>query len=221
MVVVPAGTYLIGANDGQPNARPAHQVRLDSFAIAKTEVTVGRYKAFATSRGMPVPWGSQEPDSLLPVTGVNFADAQAFCGARYPGGRLPTEEQWEAAARGREGFRFPWGNVLDPAGANTASQRQNRPVTVGSFPRGATPSGVLDLIGNVWEWTASSMRGYPGGANLPDSLLRFRVIRGGAFNTPDTIATASVRGYLPPAGERYTQTGFRCVMPVQGARPPA
>ena len=221
MAVVPGGTYRIGVTVGQSVARPEHEVRVDSFAVGRTEVTVAAYRRFIVDRGIPAPW-RQEPDSLLPITGVNYSEALAYCAWKYPGGRLPTEEEWEVAARGREGFRFPWGNVADPSAANTATQDQGRPVTVGSFPRGATASGIVDLIGNVWEWTSSPMKGYPGGPSLPDSLLQHRVIRGAAFNAPDSIATASYRGHLPAtATDRtwYSGTGFRCVVPLKASRP--
>jgi iron(II)-dependent oxidoreductase len=93
-------------------------------------------------------------------------------------------------------------------------------VHAGTFPSGATPDGIQDLIGNVWEWTSSPYRAYPGATAFADSMQQFRVIRGGAFNTPDSIATASVRGYNRPAAPRdqLALTGFRCAM---AARPAA
>ena len=93
------------------------------------------------------------------------------------------------------GNQYPWGSQPKPGAAYTASFKRSSPVPVGSFANGATPSGIVDMIGNVWEWTYSPMRAYPGGTALPDSLGNYRVIRGGAFNTPDEIATAWLRGY--------------------------
>jgi iron(II)-dependent oxidoreductase len=89
---------------------------------------------------------------------------------------------------------------------------------VGSYPHGATPEGVEDLIGNVWEWTRSPMGAYPGAAPLPQ-LAQYYVIRGGAFNTPDASASAMIRGFVPPAANRVDLqfTGFRCAMPLRGA----
>lgn len=223
MVVVPSGEYLIGDDRPQASSWPMHGVALDSFAIDSTEVTVGQYKAFAAARGKNVPWDT-EPDNRLPVTGVNFPNAVDYCSWRTTGGRLPTEDEWEAAARGPQGFRYPWGNVWNANAANTAAQTQNRPIPVASLRSGATPSGVMDLIGNVWEWTSSPMRAYPGGRPLPDSLSQYLVIRGGAYNSSDQIATASYRGYLPPTAAnpraQYGATGFRCVVSLRGAPAP-
>jgi formylglycine-generating enzyme required for sulfatase activity/tRNA A-37 threonylcarbamoyl transferase component Bud32 len=218
MVIIPAGTYTIGDDLGQVLARPKHAVTLDSFAIDSTEVTVGQYQAFATQQGLPVPW-REEPDNRMPVTGLRYIDAAAFCASRGSGGRLPTEEEWEAAARGDQGFAYPWGNVGDPAAANTAEQNQNRVVPVGSFPRGATSRGLMDMVGNVWEWTQSSMSAYPGGT-APADGASYRVIRGGAYNSGEAAANAFYRGYIRPslpadsARVFYAATGFRCVLPL-------
>jgi iron(II)-dependent oxidoreductase len=94
---------------------------------------------------------------------------------------------------------------------------------VGSFASSRTPEGVHDLIGNVWEWTDSPMRAYSGGRALNDSLTRYRVIRGGAFNVPDSIATSWYRGYVPPvaAPSDLSFTGFRCAMTARASLPAA
>jgi formylglycine-generating enzyme required for sulfatase activity len=217
LVVVPSGTFLIGRDDGQPFARPAHPVTLDSFAMEPTEVTVAEYRRFMDAANAPAPWRGEPSDSLLPVTGLNWGEAAAYCAWRYPGGRLPVEEEWEAAARGAEGRRLPWGNAAEPGRANTASRRAGGPVAVRSFPSGATPEGLFDMVGNVWEWTGSTMEAYPGGTAPPDGA-RYRVIRGGAFNSLDSIATPSWRGYLLPAAPdraSYSATGLRCVVPLR------
>ncbi|HEV8409510.1 MAG TPA: SUMF1/EgtB/PvdO family nonheme iron enzyme, partial [Gemmatimonadaceae bacterium] len=107
---------------------------------------------------------------------------------------------------------YPYGDSADAASANTASARRAGPVPVGSFPRGATPEGLQDMSGNVWEWTSSTMQPYPGAPAFASSLTQYRVIRGGAFDTNDALATASVRGYQKATAlpDELPNTGFRC-----------
>jgi len=212
---VPAGNYAIGSDSGPPTARPLHTVAIGAFRMERTEVTIAAYQRFITATKAPVPWTSAPADSLLPVTRVPWGDAANYCAWKYPReGRLPTELEWEAAARGVSGRRFPYGVTADAGAANTESARRNGPVPVGSFPRGATPEGVEDLSGNVWEWTSSPMTAYPGATALPDSLRNYRVIRGGAFDTNDSMATGFVRGYARATArpEDLPNTGFRCVV---------
>jgi formylglycine-generating enzyme required for sulfatase activity/tRNA A-37 threonylcarbamoyl transferase component Bud32 len=220
MVLIKGGDYTIGSDLGPPSARPAHRVSLSPFGIDIREVTVGEYAAFVATGRAAAPWSAQ-PDSLLPVTGVRLAEAESYCAWRHPpDGRLPTESEWEAAARGPASRAFPWGETWNPGSANTESARRRAPAPVASYPRGVTPEGLHDLVGNVWEWTRSPMGPYPGGAPIPN-VSQYYVIRGGAFNTPDSTASPIVRGYLSPTGERSSldKTGFRCVMPVRA--PPA
>lgn len=216
MVVIPGGEYIIGSDQGPISSGPAHRVTLAPFGIDVREVTVGDYAAFIAAGRADSPW-SARPDTLLPVTAVRYAEAFNYCAWRHPpDGRLPREEEWEAAARGLTGRSFPWGESWDPAAANTASLRRTGAAPVGSYPRGATPEGVLDLLGNVWEWTMSPMTAYPGGRTTPGRAQNY-VIRGGAFDSPDSIVSATYRGYLPPVAERahLDKTGFRCVMPLR------
>lgn len=230
-VLIPGGTYLIGRDDGHPFSRPAHEVALDSFAIDTTEVTVASYLEFVDSTGMVAPW-ENVPDLGLPVTRVTWSEAGAFCAWRYPGGRLPTEEEWEAAARGPTGLRFPWGDTWRDSVANTASLDLGGPVGVGTFPEGRTALGVHDLVGNVWEWTTSRMVAYPGGGSAPENGSSYYVIRGGAYDAPDhrdqairmglppeAVADATRRGYLPATPQDradFSRTGFRCVVSLVG-----
>ncbi len=219
MVLVPAGTYVIGRDNGPAWSRPAHPVQLAAFYMDRTEVTVGAFRRLADSSGGAGVWGTVPTaavDSLLPMTGVAWPRAEAYCGlAHRPDGRLPTEEEWEAAARGSQARTYPWGSVWDAAAANVASARRGAPARVGSFPRGNTPSGIADLIGNVWEWTESHASAYPGGSAPPRSNATDFVIRGGAYNTPDSVADATRRGYLPAMSADLSYTGFRCVVPAK------
>jgi iron(II)-dependent oxidoreductase len=218
MVVIPGGAYTIGSDSGPVLWRPAHRVTLPAFGLDRHEVTVGEFDAYVRSGRTPAPW-TTKPSDDLPVTGVLWAEAMNYCGWKYPPeGRLPSEDEWEAAARGTAGRAYPWGNRWNPAASNTQSSRRAAPAPVGSFPYGATPEGAQDLIGNVWEWTRTPMAAYPGATPLPQ-LAQYYVIRGGAFNTPDASASAMIRGFVPPAANRadLQYTGFRCAMPLRGA----
>jgi serine/threonine-protein kinase len=222
LVLVPGGSYTVGLDDGPEISRPAHTVASDSFAIGRREVTAGEYRRFVDSTRAEAPWGTAVPDPRLPVTGVRYAEALSYCVWRYgTNAGLPTEEQWESAARGAEGRRYPWGDEPRAGAANTASAGRSEPAPPGSFPQGRTPSGLEDMVGNVWEWTSSRLAPYPGG-RLPAPYASFRgynVLRGGAFNTPDALATATSRGASAPDAERrYLQaTGFRCVVALPRA----
>jgi formylglycine-generating enzyme required for sulfatase activity/tRNA A-37 threonylcarbamoyl transferase component Bud32 len=231
MVVIPAGDYPIGDDAGPSNARPRHVVRLSQFRIGRTEESVGDYANFVKATGAPSPWSASgaAPDPRLPVTRVPFSDAENFCAWKYRnGGRLPTEIEWEAAARGAEGHPYPSGTVQDAGAANTATAHRNAAAPVGSFPRSATRNGLQDMSGNVWEWTSSALTGYPGGEPMADSLKAYRVIRGGAFDSSDSVATGWWRGYARSnaGAASLPNTGFRCArqltvdVPIQSTRFP-
>jgi formylglycine-generating enzyme required for sulfatase activity/tRNA A-37 threonylcarbamoyl transferase component Bud32 len=215
LVTVPAGAYVIGSDAGSVESRPKHTTQIGAFQIERTEVTTEAYEKFVIATKAPAPWKGARPEGALPVTRVTWGDAANYCAWKYPsGGRLPTELEWEAAARGSAGRAYPYGDGVEAGATNTASAKRKGPVPVGSFPRGATPEGLQDMSGNVWEWTSSPMEAYPGGAGMPDSMRMFRVIRGGAFDTDDSNATTSIRGYLRAdagAGD-LPNTGFRCVI---------
>lgn len=214
MVLIPAGRYTIGSSaPTDPEAtRPAHVVQLDSFGLDRTEVTVSEYQPFVTAGRAPAPWPRLPANPQVPVTGVVLAEAANYCAWKHPdGGRLPTEAEWEAAARGLGGRTYPWGFDWDATAANVNAEKRG-PVAVGSFPRGRTPEGLEDMIGNVWEWTSSPYRPYgetPGAAEA--SLY---VIRGGAYNTQPQYAKATFRARANSAAARdaLEQTGFRCAM---------
>jgi len=213
MVLMRAGAYAIGSDAGPAASRPAHRVALPAFGIDAHEVTVGDYDSFVHAQHAPQPWGnSPRPDGNLPVAGVTWGEAASYCAWRHPdGGRLPREEEWEAAARGVDGRMYPWGDTWDPNAANTGSRRKG-PTIVGSYPRGRTPQGVDDLIGNVWEWTSSPFTASYADTTHPSAGNY--VIRGGSYNALDSVSTAVFRGRLPSAAPReyLASTGFRCAM---------
>jgi serine/threonine-protein kinase len=228
MVYIPGGEFRLGRNEGDEYERPAHLVTVKPFFIDRTEVTNEQYQKFIDETGYPSPpsWpGRHFPvgKEQFPVTDVTWEDAMAY--AEWAGKRLPTEEEWEFAARGTDGRIYPWGNILQAGLANiTDSKEQKRGFTpVGQYPQGASPFGVLDLSGNAWEWTASDLKPYPGGS-LEPTVPNLKVIRGGCYLSPPQTATATFRrGW--PASRRdwtgiltnmdYSDTGFRCAKDIQ------
>lgn len=200
------------------HTRVAHVAR---FGIDRTEVSRGAYRACVAS-GRCAP-SSEIVDDLtsgedaLPVAGIDLPRAASYCAAR--GGRLPTEEEWTRAARGDDERSFPWGSSYDPALANHGrppgladpSDGFLHAAPVGSFPSGASPFGVLDLAGNVWEWTSSmpteddlSLLGAP---MTPEA---FRVLRGGSFLHPAHALRVSARNFAAPLDLATADLGVRC-----------
>ncbi|MEW6207711.1 MAG: SUMF1/EgtB/PvdO family nonheme iron enzyme [Acidobacteriota bacterium] len=217
MAMVAAGQYTIGRDLGDELERPAHKVELKAFYIDLTEVTNAAYKQFidATNHRQPDGWKNgtyPEGRANWPVTGISWQDAVDY--AEWAGKRLPTEAEWEAAARGLEGRIYPWGNAW---GEGMANIRASSIVEVGQFKLGASPVGALDMIGNVWEWTADPFKVYPGGTASLEGLLEpgitYKVIRGGAFDRKENIE-ATYRGFLD-ASKGYDKTGFRCVKEIK------
>jgi serine/threonine protein kinase len=213
MVLIPAGTYTIGSNTAQTVTRPAHQVPLEAFGIDRYEVTVGDFRAFVDAGRAPSVLRKDGTSPQMPITGVLWSEAASYCAWKHlDGGRLPTEEEWEAAARGLQGRTYPWGDRWDAEAANVGALSGGGAVAVGGYPKGRSPEGVDDLIGNVWEWTSSPYRSYSDTARATQSETY--VIRGGAFNSLQAIATGVFRAQaaLATSRENLTQTGFRCAM---------
>jgi formylglycine-generating enzyme required for sulfatase activity len=209
-VEVAAGAFWMGWDEGVPGERPRHEVWVDRFAIARTPVTNAEWAAYAQATGAgPVPFAhdARFGDPTQPVVGVSWSDAVAFCRWLGSGHRLPTEAEWEKAARGGlDGARYPWGD--DPP-----SERFDRPSPVGTTP--ANPLGLTDLSGVCHEWCldwdddgyyARSPRRNPAG---PEFGTR-RVSRGGAWRHQDPWSPVAHRSSLPP-DLRYSDYGFRVV----------
>jgi formylglycine-generating enzyme required for sulfatase activity len=220
MVLIPAGEFQMGSNDGEGNQKPIHTVYLDAFYIDKYEVTNAQYKKFMDATGYKAPesWNDSNYNAPnQPVIGVSWDDAKAY--ADWAGERLPTEAEWEKAARGGlVGKRYPWGDNIthDNANYDGTGGKDIWEFTspVGSFaPNGY---GLYDMAGNVWEWCAdwydsnyyaSSPKSNPTG---PNSGLS-RVLRGGSWYDGNglTLRTA-YRDYNDPTTTDYG-LGFRCV----------
>lgn len=224
MVLVPAGTFIIGSGEGNPDETPPHERDLPAFYIDVVEVTSAQYARYLQATGGTAPphWnGPNVPQGKAeqPVTNVTWYDAMRY--AIWAGKRLPTEAEWEKAARGTDGRRFPWGNLPEKDRANLGGEKI-RPV--GGYPQGASPFGCLDMAGNVWEWTADWYEPYPGtSARTITFGQQYKVMRGGGaeyfYTLNENIGRCSLRGrILPYAGEDYL--GFRCVQDVDAARAP-
>jgi formylglycine-generating enzyme required for sulfatase activity len=217
MVYVPGGTFTMGNDVGDDFEKPAHAVVVKPFLIDAQEVTVADYKKFieATGRRVPANWRSETSGSeRVAVTGVDWFDAAAY--AAWSGKRLPTESEWELAARGFDRRTYPWGNEWHSGFANAGDSSAGRVVEASAHPQGRSPFGALDMVGNAWEWTASDLEPYPNSrVKLPSGIRK--VIRGGswALDSPADWTT-TFRGFaLPAGGKDYTKIGFRCVMDVE------
>ncbi len=232
MVTIPAGEFLMGNPEGKGRAdeRPQRSVYLDEFLIDQVEVTNERYMEFVKATGHrspPNPYGTGSLSSVkgiehLPVVQTTWYDAKAYCS--WAKKRLPTEAEWEKAARGTDGRRFPWGN--DAATERRANfdrewQEEKTLHPVGSLPGGDSPYGVKDMAGNAREWVSdwyapdyySSAPGRnPKG---PEKKGVVRSIRGGSWHSPVADITTSARGRGGFALQTHG-TGFRCVREGKG-----
>lgn len=221
MVYIPGGTVIIGRNNTDDDyQKPVHEKLIQKgYYLDKTEVTNEDYWGFIqdTKKEPPKTWaGPKPPNELLqlPVI-VNWADAMAFChwrGTRksmvY---RLPTEVEWEHAARGEKNYVYPWGNDWLEGYANV-NKVNNKIMPVGSNSKDVSPYGVLDMAGNVREWTKDDFLLYPGGKGKVEPNTK--AIRGAAYSDSPEAATTTYRGYLAPAYEKIDRTGFRCLCEV-------
>lgn len=234
MVVVPEGFFAMGADgtDALEDERPQHQVWVDRFEMDRYEVTTGRYAEFLARTNRTVPWRwegvnlSQHHDR--PIIGVSWFDAEAFC--RRQGKRLPTEAEWEKAARGTEGRLFPWGNqaptdLLANFALGARFSYSQVLVPVQRYEAGVSPYGMYQMAGNVGEWVSDwygasyyeiSPSRNPTG---PDSGS-FRVLRGGSWSDLPKYLLTYGRFKLPPE-TRNSYTGFRCARTAVPTSPAA
>ena len=217
MMLVPGGTALLGSD--------RHSANVPAFYIDATEVSNAAYAEFCRATGVPVPQTAlAEPD--LPVVNVSFEQAQAF--ARWAGKRLPRAEEWEKAARGTSGQLLPWGDAVDASRANVAGGTGAGPQPVGSHPEGRSPYGVLNLVGNVWEWIDAPVM--PDEAAMRNLLSerwaktlrpplgpqeKYTQIRGGSFSflsdaRPQDLPQVVSDFAILPARVGRPEVGFRC-----------
>jgi eukaryotic-like serine/threonine-protein kinase len=213
MVLIPAGSFKMGRDTKDAAEGPPHDVSVASFYLDKTEVTNEQYARFVKEKNYPAPasWqGGTYPlgQDDFPVTDVSWLDARAF--AKWAGKRLPTEQEWEYAARSSENLTYPWGSDPRPEAAHTKEGKITTPQPVGSLSAGVSPFGVFDLVGNVWEWCEDGFTVYPGSKYEPTPVdPGCKIIRGGSFATSLEEATASTRNWKSPE-YKDQRLGFRC-----------
>jgi len=236
-VRVPSGTFTMGSppTEGDADEHPAHTLTLAGFCMERLEVTVAEYEA-CIAAGACTPTGTDTQCNMQPqnrparsnhpINCVDFQQASSYCS--YIGARLPTEPEWEYAARGSDGRKYPWGNappsprLLNECGDECAAYAASLPTPetkkpmysgsdgwaetspVGSYPRGASPFGILDIAGNVYEWTSSPYCNYP----QHNCSSQYRMYRGGGWYTEKSAAVAVRNGNLMT--DKSVVVGIRC-----------
>lgn len=200
MTLVPEGEFIMGSNSGEPDEGPQKKVHVKAFYIDIYEVTNEQYREFVRQQKHREPnnwiiYGYREDKKDHPVTFVSMGDALKYC--KWLGKRLPAEEEWEKAARATDGRTYPWGNEFDSNKANTSLSGVVGTTKTGTYKNGASPYGVYDMAGNVWEWTNSD---YNEGR---------KVVRGGSWGLSHRFARTFTRvAYKPDT--RINNLGFRC-----------
>lgn len=216
MVFIPGGTFTMGNNSSDEDSeKPEHEVKVEPFYIDQYELTNEQYYEFikATKHPTPTSWsdGKFPPgEDKYPVVNISWADAGIY--AKWAGKRLPTEVEWEYSARGTDKRLYPWGNEFSPRNTNSKETAKNYAVPIGSYPSGASPFGVLDLAGNVAEWTSSDYQPYPNSKTTPQK--GFKIIRGGSFFFDKTLAMVTTRFTEKPDVTKQF-LGFRCAKDIQ------
>lgn len=232
MVEIPAGVFRMGSDDGPGDERPAHEVRLARFEIDRFPVANAEFARFLEAKGpgSRTRWYDRDdPDARIhrkdsqwradagyerhPVVEVTWAGAREYCAWR--GKRLPTEAEWEKAARGTDARRYPWGGAAPDAAHARFDAGFGSTAAVDAFRQGASPYGVQDMAGNAWEWVASLYRPYPYRADdgrEDADAIGARGTRGGGHDSGAGEITTTQRGRTlsrnPLAG--HHNIGFRC-----------
>ena len=233
-VAIAAGPFTMGAAAGPDDERPVHQVQVPAFEIDRLPVTNAQFAEFLIAIGTHNKNGERlfdddDPDARIhkvgnrwvadkgfeshPVVEASWPGARDYCAWR--GKRLPTEAEWEKAARGTDGRKYPWGNTPPDRTRGQFAARYNETAPVDAFPAGASPYGVLNMAGNAWEWVSSAYRPYPYDANDGREDQKsgpVRATRGGGHDSPAEEITTTQRGrYLsrnPRSG--HHNIGLRC-----------
>ncbi|MEW6324721.1 MAG: SUMF1/EgtB/PvdO family nonheme iron enzyme [Nitrospirota bacterium] len=245
MVLIPAGEFVMGSDEEDTEGtaleygivkpwfedeHPQRRINLPAYYIDQFEVTNEQYHAYVSAMNRRPPWREGRPpqgEERYPVTRITWEEANGYCA--WAGKALPTEAQWEKAARGTDGRIYPWGNEFDPEKANVGG-RHGGPRPVGSFEAGKSPYGAYDMVGNLWEWTADWYDAYPGqqltGEFYENKLnKKFKTIRGlswspiGHYSADDALVIMAHYGRAPYRlffypNDTLEDLGFRCVKPA-------
>lgn len=231
MVYIPEGWFIMGSSekDGRVGMTvgidefPQHKVYLSGFYMDRYEVTVADFRRFIQTTGRIAPriWADEEwvriypvPKDDHPMNGVSWYDANDYC--QWVGKRLPSEEEWEKAARGTDGRQWPWGNEPnhpDRVKANTQEAGVGWTASVESYPGGVSPYGIYNMTGNVMEWTSSWYKPYPGSSLQRDAFgEKYKVLRGGSWENPAVpLGRSAYRQSVAPKWD-HPGHGFRCAM---------
>ncbi len=234
LILIPAGQFIMGTDKTDTenthqkigtvkplylDQHPERTLELDAFYIDRHEITNKEYKRFIVETQFPdYPMNWQQntfPEGLEdhPVTNIVWSEAFAYCA--WAGRQLPSEAQWEKAARGADGQPYPWGEVYEKGIANMGIEGDRKTAAVGSYAKDKSPYGVFDMAGNVMEWTQDWYRAYPGNDfKDPRFGTKFKVLRGNAFQKAghyflDAYRYAFNRTEVP-ADDYFENVGFRC-----------
>lgn len=228
MVLIPAGEFIMGSDNRLSDEGPQHTVTLDAYLIDKFEVTNLQYKKYIDDAGRRAPSHFDQRDfpkgkADHPVTFVSWFDAKKYC--EWADKRLPTEQEWEKAARGTDGRIFPWGNTFAIEMANTpvrweTIKKEGDTSPVGAFKRGVSPFGLHDTSGNVWEWVDAWYKAHPGNEKPSENFGEiYRVLKGGSwwdcsFYKCGISAPVFNRSFFNPR-VKNSSFGFRCANDVE------
>lgn len=242
MVYIPAGHFIMGSNRQDTEGKssefgmakplfldehPQRKVFLPAYYIDRYETTNQQYALFVevTRSQPPLSWPNGRVPSGredYPVTEVNWYEAERYC--KWAGKRLPTEAEWEKAARGPFGLEYPWGNDYDSRRVNAGDSGRGDLAPVGSFEAGKSPYGIYDMAGNVWEWTQDWYQPYPGSTYRTDAFgQKYKILRGSSWGGVGHYALplfyrSAHRFYAVPE-QRFSDAGFRCAKDVEGLLP--
>jgi iron(II)-dependent oxidoreductase len=233
-VSIPAGPFTMGSDEGPDDEKPAHQVALAAYSIDRFPITNAQYAEFlnavsASPRASSRLFDFDDPDARIhrrgerwasdagyenhPVVEVPWRGALEYC--TWRGKRLPTEAEWEKAARGTDARRYPWGNEIPDQRRARYGSAPNETAAVDAYPAGVSPYGARDMSGNAWEWVSSEYRPYPYRTDDGREALKpgpVRATRGGGHDSPESEITTTFRGRNlsrnPASG--HHNIGFRC-----------